>query len=139
MTFNPFPALIAAVLCAAAGSASAHGSAIGFLMLRAEVRPSAVLKFEVQSPQLKISDADIEIGFIDIAAGTLFKMSAGRLRPVITLEFPGDAAGRSVELRAQAGSYRLNLADFLGELTGPDGMRASDVRHRGPLSLTVSF
>jgi hypothetical protein len=132
-------ALTASVLSGAGGFAAARGSANDVVMVRAEVRPSAVLKFEVQSPELKISDADIEIGFIDIAAGTLFRMSAGRLKPVITVEFPGDGDERSVELRPEAGSYRLKLADILSAPAGSGGTQARSGRHNGPLLLTVNF
>jgi hypothetical protein len=133
---KPCIAVLAGLLC---GSSAARGGANDVVMVRAEVRPSAVLKFEVQSPELRISDADIEIGFVDIAAGSLFKMSAGRLKPVITLEFPGDGDGRSVELRPEAGSYRLKLADILNLPAGSGGTQARSARHHGPLSLTVNF
>ena len=108
-------------------------------MVRAEVRPSAVLKFEVQSRELKVSDADIEIGFIDIAADTLFKMSAGRLKPVITVEFPDDGGARLVEIRPEAGSYRLKLGELLSPTAGAGATRAKSGRSTGPLVLTVNF
>jgi len=136
IVLRPLVLVAAAFLCA---SVFARGSVTDVVMVRAEVRPSAVLKFEVQSHELKISDADIQIGFIDIAADTLFKMSAGRLKPVITVEFPEDGSGRAVEIRPEAGSYRLKLGELLSLPAGAGGTQTGSARSSGPLVLTINF
>jgi hypothetical protein len=94
-------------LCAAlsfcTGTAMAQGSSVGVLMVRAEVKPSAVLKLEARTPQLVISAADLARGYVEIPAAALLNLTAGKFRPLVYLD--------AVPLAAERGSYRFQLAD----------------------------
>jgi hypothetical protein len=85
------------------GAALAHGNAVGTLMVRAEVQPSAVLKLEARTPQLVISAADLERGYVEIPLGALLKLTAGKFRPLIFLD--------EIELKSDGAAYRFELAE----------------------------
>jgi len=85
------------------GAAMAQGSSVGVLMVRAEVKPSAVLKLEARMPQLVISAADIARGYVEIPASALLNLTAGKFRPLVYLD--------AVPLAADGGTYRFQLAD----------------------------
>jgi hypothetical protein len=97
-------AVFSAMLFATA--AMAHGNSVGVLMVRAEVKPSAVLRFEAKTPQLVISAADIAQGYVEIPAAAFFNLSAGKFRPLVFLD--------SIELKSDGGVYRFELAGKLG-------------------------
>jgi hypothetical protein len=93
--------LLFAACLSVCGTAMAHGNSVSVLMVRAEVRPSAVLKLEASLPQLVISAADIERGYVDIPAAALLRMTAGKFRPLIFLD--------GVPLISDGGAYRFQL------------------------------
>jgi hypothetical protein len=90
------------LLSACASGALGHGSGVSVLSVRAEVRPSAVLKLEGNTPQLVISDTDIERGYIDIPAAALLRMTAGKFLPLIFVD--------GVPLASVGGVYRFPLS-----------------------------
>lgn len=115
MTFNRYwLACVGAVLATAASFVMAHGNSVAVIMVTAEVRPSAVFRFEAKTPQLTISAADIAQGYVELPAGAFFNLSAGKFRPLVFLDFsPVAGLVKSVELKSDGSSYRSNLADKL--------------------------
>jgi hypothetical protein len=91
------------VLLSVSGSVMAHGNAVSVLAVRAEVRPSAVLKLEASTPQLVISAADIERGYVEIPAAALLGMTAGKFRPLIFID--------GAPLASEGGVYRFRLPE----------------------------
>jgi hypothetical protein len=87
-------------LCATA--AMAHGNSVSVLAVRAEVRPSAVLKLEANTPQLAITAVDLARGYVEIPLAALLKLTAGKFRPLVFLD--------STELKSEGGAYRFDLS-----------------------------
>jgi hypothetical protein len=97
-----FSLVVFSALMACATGAMAHGSSVSVLMVRAEVRPSAALKFEARTAQFALSAADLAQGYIEIPAAALLSLTAGRFRPLVFLD--------SIPLADYGGAYRLDLA-----------------------------
>ena len=83
--------------------AALGGNAVDVLMVRAEVRPSAVLKLEARTLHVVVSAADIARGYVEIPAAALLNLTAGKFRPLVYLD--------AVPLHAEGGAYRFTLAD----------------------------
>jgi hypothetical protein len=91
----------AALLAIAPALAIQAGSGLAVLSVDAEVKPSAAFKLELKTAQLTVRDADVALGYIDLPASTLFRMSTGRFRPTVLLDFsPGMGPFKSVEVLA---------------------------------------
>src|SRR5690606_1165446 len=100
-----FPSLVlglaAALLPPAAGAA---GSATSVLPVSAEVRPSGIFRFETRRSHIEIGPADLERGYVDIAAGSLLHIQAGRLTPTVVADFTPEAGPfTSVAMRTDTG------------------------------------
>src|ERR1700757_4063122 len=75
------------------------GKAFGLLPVRAEVRPTASLKFEIKSTQLFITALDIKRGYIDLPSSFL-SVNVGGALPAVVVEFtPVADLFRSMEIR----------------------------------------
>jgi len=94
-------ALAAALL---PSGAAAAGSAASVLPISVEVTPSGVFRFETRRPLIEVSEADLERGYIEIAAGSLLHVQAGRLTPIVVADFMPEAGPfKSVEMRTDTG------------------------------------
>ena len=80
----------------------AHGNS-AVLMVRAEVRPSAALKFEAKTSEFAITEADLAQGYLEIPADALLRLTAGKFQPLLFLD--------SMPLRREGASYRFDLGD----------------------------
>ena len=83
-------------------TAMAHGNATGVLSVSAEVKPSAVLKVGAAGAPLAITRLDLARGYVKIPAEALANVSAGKIRPLISLD--------SAPLRSEGGQYRFDLS-----------------------------
>ena len=97
-------AIALAGLSALPAATEAGGMAHAVMLVSATVQPSAVFKFEVSTPNISISSADIKRGYIEVAAGSLLSVSAGKLVPIVIVDFaPQEGAFKSVEVRTERG------------------------------------
>jgi hypothetical protein len=82
----------------------AGGMSHGVMLVSASVRPSAMFRFSANSSIIAISAADIERGYVDIPAASLLSVSAGKVPPVVVVEFaPQVSAIKSVEVKTERG------------------------------------
>lgn len=101
------------------------------LQVRAEVRPSVVLRIETRDAEIRVSEADVARGYVDVTAGGVVQVETGRAVPAAVLEFdPSGGPFRSVAIGGSSGqlTYRLGIAD---------GARPG--RYTLPLGLTINF
>lgn len=88
----------------AAGPAAAAGSVPAALQVSAEVRPSAVFRFESMRSQIEVSRADVERGYVEIAEGSLLKLDAGQIRPTVVADFSPEAGPfKSIAMSTDSG------------------------------------
>jgi hypothetical protein len=140
--------IFSATLLAIAPSVSIPaGSGLTALSVVAEVKPSAVFRFELKIGQLAISDADVALGYVELPAGSSLTMNTGRYRPPVTLDFsPGMGPFKSVEVWAEdamqaaektwhAGASTVTALSFRFNLIG----KAAPVRYSLPLVLNVDL
>jgi hypothetical protein len=120
--------LLASFAAAQPASATTTG---GFLNVRAEVRPSAVLRVEARAAEIRISEADVARGYVDVPAAGVVHVEAGGVIPVAVLDFdPSSGPFRSVSIAGSPGplTYRLGIA--AGVQPGHYAL---------PLGLTINF
>jgi hypothetical protein len=97
-------AIVLAGLSVLPAATEAGGMAHAVMLVSATVQPSAVFKFEVRTPNISISSADIKRGYIEVAAGSLLSVNAGKLVPIVVVDFaPQEGAFKSVEVRTERG------------------------------------
>lgn len=97
-------AIALAGLSALPAATEAGGMAQAVVLVSATVQPSAVFKFEVRTPNISIGSADIKRGYIEVAAGWLLSVSAGKVVPMVVVDFaPQEGVFKSVEVRTERG------------------------------------
>lgn len=100
-------AIALAGLSALPAATEAGGMAQAVVLVSATVQPSAVFKFEVRTPNISIGPADIKRGYIEVAAGSLLSVSAGKVVPVVIVDFaPQEGVFKSLEVRTER-SWRV--------------------------------
>ena len=83
-------------------AAEAAGMAHAVMLVSATVQPSAVFKFEVRTPNISIGSADIRRGYIEVAAGSLLSVSAGKVAAIVVVDFaPQEGVFKSLEVRTE--------------------------------------
>jgi hypothetical protein len=95
-------------------AATAAGNTVAVLLVSAQVRPSAVFKFDVKTSRISVSEADIAAGYIELPASSLLSMKTPGLDPVVVVDFtPVEGLFKSVEVKTSHG-WRLadRLSDF---------------------------
>jgi hypothetical protein len=140
--------IAAAGLLAIAPALAIHaGSGLAVLSVGAEVKPSAVFRLELSTPQIAISDADVALGYVELPASSRLSMSTGRFRPTVMLDFsPGIGPFKSVEVWAEdvwqaaektghASATTVTALAFRFSLTG----KSSPGRYPLPLILNVDL
>jgi hypothetical protein len=110
------PLLLLAAVSAVPAIGWAGGTAPAGLAVSAEVRPSGVFRVETRRALIEVSEADVERGFVEIAAGSMLKLETGRFRPEVVVDFsPESGPFKSVEMRTDTGWLAAG-ADFGGGL-----------------------
>jgi len=91
-------------LLAVPAASEAGGVGQGVILVSASVRPSATFRFTANFSNITISAADIERCYVDISAASLLSVSAGKVPPVVIVEFaPQEGAIKSVEVKTERG------------------------------------
>src|SRR5437773_10692348 len=99
--------LLAFALCLAlaafpAAAAESGKKAFGVIAVQANVQPSVVDKYEFKGLQLSATAEDIARGHIDLPASALLSANAGKLAPLIVVDFvPGEGYLRYIDLRSK--------------------------------------
>jgi hypothetical protein len=109
-------AIAVAGLSALPAATEAAGMAHAVMLVSATVQPSAVFKFEVRTPNISISSADIKRGYIDVAAGSLLSVSAGKVAAIVVVDFaPQEGVFKSLEVSTERG-WRVAAGGADGEV-----------------------
>jgi len=99
--------LLALALCLAlaafpAVAAESGKKAFGVITVKASVQPSAVLKYDFKTRQLSVTAEDIARGYIDLPASALLSVNAGKLAPLIVVDFvPVEGHLKHIEIRSK--------------------------------------
>src|SRR5947207_6120319 len=115
--------LLAVALCLAlaaspAAAAESGKKAFGVINVKANVQPSAVIKYEFNALQLGATAEDIARGHIDLPASLLLSVNAGKLAPLIVVDFvPVEGHLKYVEIRSI--ETKVAAAELLDRLPAP--------------------
>jgi hypothetical protein len=99
--------LLAFALCLAlaafpAAAAESGKKAFGVITVMANVQPSVVVKYEFKALQRRVTAQDIARGYIDLPASALLSVNAGKLAPLIVVDFvPVEGRLKHVEIRSK--------------------------------------
>ena len=98
--------LLGLALCLALAAFPAAGQsgkkAFGVITVTADLQPSGVFKYEFKTLQLSLTAEDIARGYIDLPASALLSVNAGKLAPLIMVDFvPVEGLFKSVEIRSK--------------------------------------
>ena len=115
--------LLAFALCLAlaafpAAAAESGKKAFGVIAVKANVQPSVVVKYEFKGLQLSATAEDIARGHIDLPASALLSVNAGKLAPLIVVDFvPVEGHLKHVEIRSK--EAKLAATELLDRLPAP--------------------
>ena len=91
-----------AALAALPSTTWGTGQAKGPFNVHAEVSPSAVLKFDFKATAVRVREADLARGYVDINGSSYISLNTGRVVPVVVIDFrPGESVFKSVEVRVE--------------------------------------
>jgi len=129
--------LLAFALCLAlaafpAAAAESGKKAFGVITVTANLQPSAVIKYEFKALQLSATAEDIARGHIDLPASLLLSVNAGKLAPLIVVDFvPVEGRLRYVEIRSK--QTKVAATEPLDRLPAPGaGLLRAQLRGLGP-------
>jgi len=129
--------LLAFALCLAlaafpAAAAESGKKAFGVITVTANLQPSAVIKYEFKALQLRATAEDIARGHLDLPASLLLSVNAGRLAPLIVVDFvPVEGRLRYVEIRSK--QTKVAATELLDRLPAPGaGLLRAQLRGLGP-------
>jgi len=129
--------LLAFALCLAlaafpAAAAESGKKAFGVITVTANLQPSAVIKYEFKALQLSATAEDIARGHIDLPASLLLSVNAGKLAPLIVVDFvPVEGRLRYVEIRSK--QTKVAATELLDRLPAPGaGLLRAQLRGLGP-------
>src|SRR5947207_16023890 len=129
--------LLAFALCVAlaafpAAAAESGKKAFGVITVTANLQPSAVIKYEFKALQLSATAEEIARGHIDLPASLLLSVNAGRLAPLIVVDFvPVEGRLRYVEIRSK--QTKVAATELLDRLPAPGaGLLRAQLRGLGP-------
>src|SRR2546426_2782337 len=107
-------ALCLALAASPAAAAESGKKAFGVITVKASVQPSAVLK----TRQLSVTAEDIARGYIDLPASALLSVNAGKLAPLIVVDFaPVEGHLNYVEIRGK--ETKVAATELLDRLPAP--------------------
>ena len=129
--------LLAFALCLAlaafpAAAAESGKKAFGVITVTANLQPSAVIKYEFKALQLSATAEDIARGHIDLPASLLLSVNAGKLAPLIVVDFvPVEGHLKYVEIRSK--QTKVAATELLDRLPAPGaGLLRAQLRGLGP-------
>jgi len=95
-------ALWLALAASPAAAAESGKKAFGVITVMANVQPSVVVKYEFTALQRSVTAEDIARGYIDLPASALLSVNAGKLAPLIVVDFaPVEGRLKYVEIRSK--------------------------------------
>jgi hypothetical protein len=95
-------ALCLALAASPAAAAESGKKAFGVITVKASVQPSAVIKYEFKALQRSVTTEDIARGYIDLPASALLSVNAGKLAPLIVVDFvPVEGHLKHIEIRSK--------------------------------------
>jgi len=115
--------LLAFALCLAlvafpAAAVESGKKAFGVITVMANVQPSVVVKYEFKALQRSVTAEDIARGYIDLPASALLSVNAGKLAPLIVVDFvPVEGRLKYVEIRSK--ETKVAAAELLDRLPAP--------------------
>ena len=132
MRLLAFALCLALAAFPAAAAAESGKKAFGVITVTANLQPSAVIKYEFKALQLSATAEDIARGHIDLPASLLLSVNAGRLAPLIVVDFvPVEGRLRYVEIRSK--QTKVAATELLDRLPAPGaGLLRAQLRGLGP-------
>ena len=132
MRLLAFALCLALAAFPAAAAAESGKKAFGVITVTANLQPSAVIKYEFKALQLSATAEDIARGHIDLPASLLLSVNAGKLAPLIVVDFvPVEGRLRYVEIRSK--QTKVAAAEPLDRLPAPGaGLLRAQLRGLGP-------
>ena len=111
-------ALCLALAASPAAAAESGKKAFGVITVMANVQPSVVVKYEFKGLQRSVTAEDIARGYIDLPASALLSVNAGKLAPLIVVDFvPVEGHLKHVEIRSK--EAKLAATELLDRLPAP--------------------
>ena len=105
-------------LVAFPAAAESGKKAFGVITVTADLQPSGVFKYEFKTLQLSVTAEDIAQGYIDLPASALLSVNAGKLAPLIMVDFvPVEGLFKSVEIRSE--ETKVAATSLLDRLPAP--------------------
>ena len=111
-------ALCLALAAFPAAAAESGKKAFGVITVKANVQPSAVIKYEFKAQQLGVTAEDIARGYIDLPVSALLSVNAGKLAPLIVVDFvPVEGHLKHIEIRSK--ETKVAATELLDRLPAP--------------------
>jgi len=105
-------------LAAFPAAAESGKKAFGVITVTADLQPSAIVKYEFKTLQISVTAEDIARGYIDVPASALLSVNAGKLAPLIMVDFaPVEGLFKSVEIRSE--QTKVAATELLDRLPAP--------------------
>ena len=119
-------------LVAFPAAAESGKKAFGVITVTADLQPSGVFKYEFKTLQLSVTAEDIAQGYIDLPASALLSVNAGKLAPLIVVDFvPVEGHLKYVEIRSK--QTKVAATELLDRLPAPGaGLLRAQLRGLGP-------
>ena len=111
-------ALCLALAASPAAAAESGKKAFGVITVMANVQPSVVVKYEFKALQRSVTAEDIARGYIDLPASALLSVNAGKLAPLIVVDFvPVEGRLKHIEIRSK--ETKVAATELLDRLPAP--------------------
>src|SRR2546425_13215284 len=111
-------ALCLALAAFTAAAAESGKKAFGVITVMANVQPSVVVKYEFKGLQHSVTAEDIARGYIDLPASALLSVNAGKLAPLIVVDFaPVEGFIKHVEIRGK--EAKVAATELLDRMPAP--------------------
>jgi len=110
-------ALCLALAASPAAAAESGKKAFGVITVMANVQPSVVVKYEFKALQRSVTAEDIARGYIDLPASALLSVNAGKLAPLIVVDFVPVEGLKYVSIRSK--ETKVAAAELLDRLPAP--------------------
>src|SRR5882762_3168659 len=118
MRLLAFFALCLALAASPAAAAERGKKAFGVITVMANVQPSVVVKYEFKALQRSVTAEDIARGYIDLPASALLSVNAGKLAPLIVVDFvPVEGRLKHIEIRSK--EIKVAATELLDRLPTP--------------------
>jgi len=124
-------ALCLALAASPAAAAESGKKAFGVITVMANVQPSVVVKYEFKGLQRSVTAEDIARGYIDLPASALLSVNAGKLAPLIVVDFvPVEGHLKYIEIRSK--ETKVAATELLDRLPAPGaGLLRAQLRALG--------